>query len=113
MRQTKNYSFSDKKIILHSLNNGLINGYLEYENFKNFDKVFNTISISEIDLHILLFKIWNQEKELIRLIDDKDQLYKILQYINEQIDNIQQVNDIIKNDEIIKVLHKEKGESNE
>ena len=47
MPKTKKYSFSDKKIILQSLNNGLINGYLKKEFIYKFDKIFNYISDHE------------------------------------------------------------------
>ena len=88
MPKTKKYSFSDKKIILHSLNNGLINGYLKKEFIYKFDKIFNSISIDEFDLHIFLFKLWNQEKNLIKqYADNSNKLKQILEYIKQEILN--------------------------
>lgn len=107
MPKTKKYSFSDKKIILHSLNNGLINGYLKKEFIYKFDKIFNNISIDEFDLHIFLFKLWNQEKNLIKqYADNSNKLKQILEYINEQLNTIELVNNKDKEEEKIKILYK-------
>ena len=107
MPKTKKYSFSDKKIILHSLNNGLINGYLKKEFIYKFDKIFNSISIDEFDLHIFLFKLWNQEKNLIKqYADNSNKLKQILEYINEQLNTIELVNNKDKEEEKIKILYK-------
>lgn len=113
MPKTKKYSFSDKKIILQSLNNGLINGYLKKEFIYKFDKIFNSISIDEFDLHIFLFKLWNQEKNLIKqYVDNDNKLKQILEYINEQLNTIELVNNKDKEEEKIKILYKieDKGE---
>lgn len=113
MPKTKKYSFSDKKIILQSLNNGLINGYLKKEFIYKFDKIFNNISIDEFDLHIFLFKLWNQEKNLIKqYVDNDNKLKQILEYINEQLNTIELVNNKDKEEEKIKILYKieDKGE---
>lgn len=107
MPKTKKYSFSDKKIILQSLNNGLINGYLKKEFIYKFDKIFNSISIDEFDLHIFLFKLWNQEKNLIKqYADNSNKLKQILEYINEQLNTIELVNNKDKEEEKIKILYK-------
>ena len=107
MPKTKKYSFSDKKIILQSLNNGLINGYLKKEFIYKFDKIFNSISIDEFDLHIFLFKLWNQEKNLIKqYVDNDNKLKQILEYINEQLNTIELVNNKDKEEEKIKILYK-------
>ena len=107
MPKTKKYSFSDKKIILQSLNNGLINGYLKKEFIYKFDKIFNNISIDEFDLHIFLFKLWNQEKNLIKqYVDNDNKLKQILEYINEQLNTIELVNNKDKEEEKIKILYK-------
>ena len=107
MPKTKKYCFSDKKIILHSLNNGLINGYLKKEFIYKFDKIFNSISIDEFDLHIFLFKLWNQEKNLIKqYADNSNKLKQILEYINEQLNTIELVNNKDKEEEKIKILYK-------
>ena len=107
MPKTKKYSFSDKKIILQSLNNGLINGYLKKEFIYKFDKIFNNISIDEFDLHIFLFKLWNQEKNLIKqYVDNDNKLKQILEYINKQLNTIELVNNIDKEEEKIKILYK-------
>lgn len=107
MPKTKKYSFSDKKIILQSLNNVLINGYLKKEFIYKFDKIFNTISIDEFDLHICLFKLWNQEKNLIKqYADNSNKLKQILEYINEQLNTIELVNNIDKEEKKIKILYK-------
>ena len=107
MPKTKKYSFSDKKIILQSLNNGLINGYLKKEFIYKFDKIFNNISIDEFDLHIFLFKLWNQEKNLIKqYVDNDNKLMHMLEYINEQLNTIQLVNNKDKEEEKIKILYK-------
>lgn len=107
MSKTKKYSFSDKKVILQSLNNGLINGYLKKEFIYKFDKIFNNISIDEFDFHIFLFKLWNQEKNLIKQYADNDnKLKQILEYINEQLNTIELVNNIDKEEEKIKILYK-------
>ena len=113
MPKTKKYSFIDKKIILQSLNNGLINGYLKKEFIYKFDKIFNNISIDEFDLHIFLFKLWNQEKNLIKqYVDNDNKLKQILEYINEQLNTIELVNNKDKEEEKIKILYKieDKGE---
>lgn len=107
MQKTKKYSFNDKKVILQSLNNGLINGYLKKEFIYKFDKIFNSISIDEFDLHIFLFKLWNQEKYLIKHhADNSNKLKEILEYINEQLNTIELVNNIDKEAEKIKILFK-------
>lgn len=113
MSKTKKYSFSDKKVILQSLNKGLINGHLEYGVIDKFDKIFNNISIDELDFHILLFKLWNKEKSVIKLYNnDKDKLNKILEYINEQINTIGIVNNKKKEAEKMKILCKKKDDNN-
>ena len=107
MPKTKKYSFSDKKVILQGLNNGLINGYLKKEFIYKFDKIFNNISIDEFDLHIFLFKLWNQEKNLIKqYADNSNKLKQILEYINEQLNTIELVNNKDKEEEKIKILYK-------
>lgn len=114
MSKTKKYSFRDKKVILQSLNKGLINGHLQYEIIYKFDEIFNSVSIDELDFHILLFKVWNNEKNFIRLYNsDKNKLNKILEYINEQINTIENVNNTKKESEKIKILCPKKDDNNE
>lgn len=107
MDQAYKLNFDVKKMLLQKFNLGIINGHLEKNVMNKLDKIFYTAPDNEFDdAHILLFRLWQEEKRIVSLLTNDD-CKKFLMEINTGLDMIK------KNEDVLKVLKKvEKNENN-
>ena len=74
----------NKIILLMYINDYIINEKVDIKKINNFDIIFNKIEYEFMSIDMMLFYIWNKEKNILKTYS-KDNSFEIIKSINEEL----------------------------
>ena len=74
----------NKIILLMCINDYIMNEKFDIKKINNFDIVFNKIEYEFMSIDMMLFYIWNKEKNILKTYS-KDNSFEIIKSINEEL----------------------------
>ena len=74
----------NKIILLMCINDYIMNEKVDIKKINNFDIIFNKIEYEFMSIDMMLFYIWNKEKNILKTYS-KDNSFEIIKSINEEL----------------------------
>ena len=74
----------NKIILLMCINDYIMDEKVDIKKINNFDIIFNKIEYEFMSIDMMLFYIWNKEKNILKTYS-KDNSFEIIKSINEEL----------------------------
>lgn len=74
----------NKIILLMCINDYIMDEKVDIKKINNFDIIFNKIEYEFMNIDMMLFYIWNKEKNILKTYS-KDNSFEIIKSINEEL----------------------------
>ena len=74
----------NKIILLMCINDYIMDEKVDIKKINNFDIIFNKIEYEFMSIDMMLFYIWNKEKNILKT-HSKDNSFEIIKSINEEL----------------------------
>ena len=74
----------NKIILLMCINDYIMNEKVDMKKINNFDIIFNKMEYEFMNIDMMLFYIWNKEKNILKTYS-KDNSFEIIKSINEEL----------------------------